>query len=439
MTFNESMTFKNRLYKPPPLKPQQYSVNGSADNIKHALYTIRTNSTVYKLYQLYQLYQIREKISQNYFSLVSLNINEYIFQIKQANMIKKEDEIYKEIEYKNIILSSTNQSTCANPITEELGKVELRIEDIPKGTTTWLTRYSEANKLYHIESGRNGHFCINVCYNDIKLQPSGTYFIRSILVKANSPYKHFPVDRICEKHKENDPITDKQPIQPTKGTPKEKYSFCISGTRPSLIHWCEKPNENNTIRLTMNVMFPCMDTCCNTSHNSTSKNAEAARDLKLVQTLENLHNNQINVIRRHTINIWPKARIANRELCKKERRKPKGNHAHRIKSKIDELPNQVKKNNGTPNQFKKVKNTKLARYSAELISEMIVKLKKDDSDLKDLTTNQETKVKKKKFNKYKYHLKQIVQLLKNEKTSLDILIMLQEIKKIQKKLKCIIK
>ena len=44
MTFNESMTFDSRLYKPLPLKPLQYSVNSSADSIKDALYTIKTNS-----------------------------------------------------------------------------------------------------------------------------------------------------------------------------------------------------------------------------------------------------------------------------------------------------------------------------------------------------------------------------------------------------------
>ena len=68
-------------------------------------------------------------------------------KIQQANVMNKEDEIYKDIECKNTILSSTNQSTCAVPITEELGEVELCIEDIPKGTTTWLTRYSETNKF----------------------------------------------------------------------------------------------------------------------------------------------------------------------------------------------------------------------------------------------------------------------------------------------------
>ena len=360
-------------------------------------------------------------------------------KIQQANVMNKEDEIYKDIECKNIILSSTNQSTCAVPITEELGEVELCIEDIPKGTTTWLTRYSETNKLYHIESGRNGHFCIHIGYNDIKMQPSATYFIRSILVKANPPYKHFPVDKVCEKHKENNPITDRQPIQPTKGTPKEEYSFCMSGIRPSLIHWCGKPNENNTIRLTMNLMFPCMDSCCNTSYNSTSKNAEAARDLKLVQTLEKLHHNQISVIRRHTVDIWPKARISKRELYKKERRQPKGGQSHRMKSKVNDLTNQVKNNKDTTNQVKKQTSMKLARYSAEIISEMILKLKKDEYHPKDITTIQETKTKKKKFDKYNYHLKQIIQLLKNENnTSLDILIMLQEIKKMKKRLKFII-
>ena len=44
MTFNESMTFDSKLYKPLPLKPLQYSVNSSADSIKDALYTIKTNS-----------------------------------------------------------------------------------------------------------------------------------------------------------------------------------------------------------------------------------------------------------------------------------------------------------------------------------------------------------------------------------------------------------
>ena len=44
MTFNESMTFGSRLYKPLPLKPLQYSGDSSADSIKDALYTIKTNS-----------------------------------------------------------------------------------------------------------------------------------------------------------------------------------------------------------------------------------------------------------------------------------------------------------------------------------------------------------------------------------------------------------
>ena len=117
---------------------------------------------------------------------------------------------------------------------------------------SWLTCYSEENHLYHVQSGRNGRFKININYkseqclinylqihlflfvSDIPTNQNGLYFVRSVLIRSNPAYSHFPgwlllifpniemlttsfviVDRVCDKH--SAPGAPNQPIQPLPG------------------------------------------------------------------------------------------------------------------------------------------------------------------------------------------------------------------------------
>eukprot|EP00090_Calanus_glacialis_P007056 TRINITY_DN15519_c0_g1_i5.p1 TRINITY_DN15519_c0_g1~~TRINITY_DN15519_c0_g1_i5.p1 ORF type:complete len:144 (+),score=19.04 TRINITY_DN15519_c0_g1_i5:479-910(+) len=78
------------------------------------------------------------------------------------------------------------------------------------------------------------------------------------------------------------------------------------------------------------MIFMCNDSCINSSLSHVFKNAESARDLFLVQTLEMESRGVITVLARSKVSVWPKASVCERDLQKTERRKPKGAAAQKL-------------------------------------------------------------------------------------------------------------
>ena len=239
----------------------------------------------------------------------------------------KKTNVTKEAIHK--ILNANTIATNSNISTEIIGKFEVHIPDIADDKGGWLTRYSEDNKLYHIKSGPTGQFMINTNYQHIKASEQDTFFIRSVLIKKNSVYRVYPVNRICDKHSyAKNYYENNNPIQAAIMTPKCEYSHSQTLPRSSMIHWCNPPNHEGTIKTSINLMFPCNDTCPNSTYSHILKNMEASRDLKLIQTLEVLRDNNIQILARHCTDLWIKSNICARDLIKTERRKPKGSLSH---------------------------------------------------------------------------------------------------------------
>ena len=292
---------------------------------------------------------------------------------------------------KNFIINSNTQSTNSELPIENLGDIKIRIPNIPDHNKGWITCYSEENKLFHIRSGLNSHFKINLKYENINTDIQGPFFIRSLLVKKNNAYRQFPVDQLCDKHKTiYDYKTNRNPVQATPTTSPSKYLYTETTPRSSIIHWCQAPNREGIIETSVSLMFPCNDTCVNSTYSSRFKNTEASRDLILIQTLEHVHGKTIKVLARHHLDVWIKATLCARDLFKPERRKPKGATAQQLnkKRKIDSQKSETNTDteicNATLSDIHDlIQNGKIHKQNAPTILEKINQIRNKITDLLD--------------------------------------------------------
>jgi len=224
----------------------------------------------------------------------------------------------------------SSASTSQGASIEDLGEVEWKVQNIEHRKGSWLTCYSEENHLYHVQSGRNGRFKININYKNIPTNQDGLYFVRSVLIRSNPAYSHFPVDRVCKIH--SSPGSPNQPIQPLPGAVEGGYALTEStatSMRPSLLQWVPRPDYEGNIRADLEMIFMCNDSCANSSLPQCK--GEAARNLYLVSTLEMKYGDAVTVLARSKVPVWIKASVCKRDLDKKIRRKPKGAAAQKTK------------------------------------------------------------------------------------------------------------
>ena len=201
-----------------------------------------------------------------------------------------------------------------------LGTMKISIKPVSKNGTK-LVSWSEANRNWHIKSGRNSQLPISLKISEITI-PDGTFFVRLTLVRRNKDYQEIPVDVLCDKHAYPNDLEDKlRVIQPSHEF--DGIFWYSSGARRSLCIACTKP-ENGCIMADIIIKLICMDTCQNSSMND--KIREGARDLVLVATLERRDSflRAPMIIARNNVPIWPKKLIAKREFFKPVRRLPKG-------------------------------------------------------------------------------------------------------------------
>ena len=200
--------------------------------------------------------------------------------------------------------------------TSPLGSMKVTIKSDPD-----MVAWSEANQNWHIKSGRDSHLPLTLETSNITAK-DGLYFIRLTLVRRNQKYQELRVDTLCNKHAiPGDPEDKLRTIQ--KVADNDYNYWYSSGIQRSLCAGCPWPKGGH-IKREITVKLICMDTCHNSSRLSRLR--EKARDLLLVATLEHKSypGNEVSIIARNAIPIWPKNRIAKRELFKKERRLPKG-------------------------------------------------------------------------------------------------------------------
>eukprot|EP00092_Neocalanus_flemingeri_P000761 GFUD01000808.1.p1 GENE.GFUD01000808.1~~GFUD01000808.1.p1 ORF type:complete len:443 (+),score=87.48 GFUD01000808.1:114-1442(+) len=238
-----------------------------------------------------------------------------------------------------------SESTSQGALIDDMGDVEMIVQNIKDEGRKWLTCYSPSNQSYHVKSGRDGNFSITLRYNNIEIHPDGEYFVRSMLIRSSEAYRHFPVNRVCEKHQGTIDGIDQemniiQPLQALPGSSAKEYFYSHLGVRPSFIYKCKAPDVNGTIIANPKMIFLCNDSCSNSSYSQHYKNAEAARSLYLVQTLEVKKLGVVKVLARSKVSVWPKASVCDRDLLKTERRKPKGAAAQKA-SRLKRLNNEA--------------------------------------------------------------------------------------------------
>ena len=190
------------------------------ETIESSEQTINQQTTKQEIYNVFEDISIKQE-SPN--SLKNLCID--------ATNLKK----IKESQYK--IISANTISTNSNISTETIGEFEVNIPDITDEKGGWLTRYSRDNKLYHVKSGPTGQFIVNTKYQNIKSSRQNTFFIRSVLIKKNSVYRVYPVNKLCDKHNNIENHYDyNNPIQAAIMTPKCEYAHSQTHPRSSMIH-----------------------------------------------------------------------------------------------------------------------------------------------------------------------------------------------------------
>ena len=113
--------------------------------------------------------------------------------------------------------------------------------------------------------------------------------IRAVLVRSDPEFRHHPIKRICEKHKnENQPDYGPHVIQAVGFSASYKYEN--DQVRPALSYLI---NHRTALDPTMRLCFACSD-CCHTGDTLTGLLPEVrARDVVLCLTLESWRESKI--------------------------------------------------------------------------------------------------------------------------------------------------
>lgn len=173
--------------------------------------------------------------------------------------------------------------------------------------------------------------------------PTETMFYwRYLLLRTNQIYASYPVDLICKGHQIENDKNVKNILRPLPG---QVRSHLVEDEHPSLLFQTHPMTGNEltevgklgSIEDLHEFYFSCNDSCvtCSMADRIQSKSAKtmkmAARDLRLVITLEKKTPDGMEVIARRSELVWPKAQVCTRDLEKEERRLPQGGSAQKIR------------------------------------------------------------------------------------------------------------
>jgi hypothetical protein len=162
------------------------------------------------------------------------------------------------------------------------------------------------------------------------------YSVRCVLVRASIQHRQYPVECVCETHRghPDGPKEDRhQVLQAKPGTSPDKFWYTYDGLRKSVLFEAPVPDQEGEIRVHMNLVSLCCDSCEAATPgyqnliNSAGK--EASRDWLLVISLEARLNERQSVLARHVLPCWFKACVNPRDLNKPVRRKEKGGGAQK--------------------------------------------------------------------------------------------------------------
>jgi len=215
------------------------------------------------------------------------------------------------------------------------GNMELDIPDT-KDDSGWFQKRSILD-VVHIRSGTGGRMLINAVARDVcATDPTETMFYwRYLLLRTNPFYSSYPVDLICEGHQKENYQNIRNIL---RHLPGQEKSHLVKDKHPSLLFEAYPPMTGDEFTEVGKLgtvgsaadfhefYFTCNDSCvnCSMAHMFQSKSAKtlkhAARNLRLVITLEKKTPDGMEVIARRSEFVWPKAQICARDLEKTERR-----------------------------------------------------------------------------------------------------------------------
>jgi len=248
----------------------------------------------------------------------------YINKYNEAQKVLKQKDREK-LNYESI-------STSEDAQIDDFGDTEICVKEEKKHC-----QWSSNNELWHILYGKKGVIDISATFKGIRYDPMvEEYLVRGVLIRANIGHRQYPVECVCEQHKGHPegPEEDRQQVLQAKpGTSPDKFWYSYDGLRKSVIFEAPNPDQDGNIKVHMNLVSLCCDSCeAASAHyqgliNSAGK--EASRDWLLVITLERRVNHQLEVLARQALPCWFKAAVNARDLQKEVRRKVKGGGAQK--------------------------------------------------------------------------------------------------------------
>jgi len=249
---------------------------------------------------------------------------EYINDYNRAQKVLKQKD-RERINYESV-------STSEDAQIDDFGDTDIIVKEEKK-----LCQWSSKNELWHILYGKKGVIDISATFKGIRHNPMvEEYLVRGVLIRANIGHRQYPVECVCEQHKGHSegPVQDRdQVLQAKPGTSPDRFWYSYDGLRKSVIFEAPNPDQADNIKVHMNLVSLCCDSCEAASEhyqgliNSAGK--EASRDWLLVITLERRVNDKLEVMARHSLPCWFKAAVNTRDLQKDVRRKMKGGGAQR--------------------------------------------------------------------------------------------------------------
>lgn len=206
---------------------------------------------------------------------------------------------------------------------------------------------------YHVER-KNGLFRGHVSYRGA-YSSDDNMWLRCTLIRQNPAYRHFVVETICPKHR------DEQMLP-------EMVSHVIQAVpQPNVIHRYEVVYRSSILfngkstggewNTDIALRFLCSDTCW-TTNDPQYQGKEASRDLFLMLTMEHLGHGR--VCGRKLVSVWPKAVVRKLDLQRVTRRREKGGAEQKKRNRLK----QVNKSNGNV--------VSISRYTLDELEDQVV-------------------------------------------------------------------
>ena len=281
---------------------------------------------------------------------------------EDLGLVKKESQeldddvvLIQSNELKSESFEKSSQAVATHLNIKDFGNFRYKIHE------NQLCKFSKYTG-WHLQRS-SGMMKIKLEFEKLKFSQD-SLIVRALLVRKDETYRHYGVDRICENHRNEIGVENKEHVlHPVAGLDGMWY-FDNHGQRNSLCFKLNKPNMSGHLEATIGLKIMCNDSC-STCDDPTFKPTESSRDLLLLLTLETLEFGL--VLSRRSITIWPKAVVRPKDLNKPERRKPKGGAAKLNKKKemIEKLK-ESKPQPSPPNQLI-VKNSNCEQKKVNLI------------------------------------------------------------------------